>query len=76
MLTLIRRGWYTMSVLSKLDRNRSKLYYDFLKTVKSPEKENDEDDDDIEIKRQIIFYDKPFSYYYQVLERNEKKTNG
>tara|TARA_R110002033_G_scaffold169524_1_gene210341 strand:- start:44 stop:340 length:297 start_codon:yes stop_codon:yes gene_type:complete len=62
--------------IKQLDRNRSKLYYDLLKTVKSPENENEEEENDIERKRQIIFYDKPFSYYYQVLERNEEKTNG
>lgn len=61
--------------IKQLDRNRSKLYYDLLKSVKSPEKE-DEDGEDIERKRQIVFYDKPFSYYYQILERNEEKTNG
>lgn len=61
--------------IKQLDRNRSKLYYDLLKSVKSLEKD-DEDNENIERKRQIVFYDKPFSYYYQVLERNEEKTNG
>ncbi len=62
--------------IKQLDRNRSKLYYDLLNSVKSPVNENDEEENDIERKRQIIFYDKPFSYYYQVLERNEEKTNS
>lgn len=57
--------------IKQLDRNRSKLYYDLLKSVKNLEKEK-EDEDEIERKRQIIFYDKPFSYYYQILERNKK----
>lgn len=57
--------------IKQLDRNRSKLYYDLLKSVKSPENEDeDEDGEGIERKRQIVFYDKPFSYYYQILERN------
>ncbi|WP_298516353.1 reverse transcriptase domain-containing protein [uncultured Kordia sp.] len=60
--------------IKQLDRNRSKLYYDLLKSVKSPEKD-DKDSEDKKRKRQIIFYDKPFSYYYQVLERSEQNTN-
>ena len=54
--------------IKKLDRSRSKLYYDLLKEVKSIESKKNP-----ERKRQIIFYDKPFSYYYQILER---KKNG
>jgi hypothetical protein len=64
--------------IKQLDRNRSKLYYDLLKSVKNLEKEKEdgEEENDIERKRQIIFYDKPFSYYYQVLERSKSKANG
>lgn len=62
--------------IKKLDRNRSKLYYDLLKSVKNLEKGTEDEEDYIEEKRQIIFYDKPFSYYYQVLERKKNKENG
>ncbi len=61
--------------IKQLDRNRSKLYYNLLKSVKDLEKD-DGNNEDVERKRQIVFYDKPFSYYYQVLERNKEKTNG
>ena len=55
--------------IKQLDRNRNKLYYKLLKEIEEPE---------IELKkvenRQLIKYDKPFSYYYQILER-ERKVN-
>jgi len=56
--------------VKQLDRNRSKQYYKFLKSVKEPELEPKENEN-----RQIIKYNKPFSYFYQVLER-PKKTSG
>lgn len=63
--------------IKQLDRNRSKLYYDLMKNIKELENEEEKEDDDLfERKRQIINYDKPFSYYYQVLERNRDKANG
>jgi len=60
--------------IKKLDRNRSKLYYDLLKSVKDLEEDEENEDEINELKRQIIYYDKPFSYYYQVLERNKNKA--
>ncbi|MEQ8239602.1 MAG: reverse transcriptase domain-containing protein [Cyclobacteriaceae bacterium] len=56
--------------IKHLDRNRSKLYYRLLKEVKEPELKAPAMKG-----RQIISYNKPFSYYYQVLERS-KKANG
>lgn len=56
--------------IKQLDRNRSKQYYKFLKTAKEPDLEPKENEN-----RQIIKYNKPFSYFYQILER-QKKANG
>lgn len=56
--------------IKQLDRNRSKQYYKLLNEIKEPELEPTEQDD-----RQIIKYNKPFSYFYQILER-QKKANG
>jgi len=46
-----------------LDRNRNKHYYKLVKDLKEPE---------FEVKgkaRRIVHYNKPFSYYFQVLQR-------
>jgi len=52
--------------IKQLDRNRSALYYDLFKDVDELEdKENKP-----KKKRQLTTYDKPFSYYYQILERD------
>jgi hypothetical protein len=60
--------------IKQLDRSRSKLYYNLLKTVKDLEKEpEDENVGSTEKQRQIIHYNKPYSYYYQVLERSKKQ---
>ncbi len=61
---------YSIRQIKHLDRNRSKHYYKLLKDVEEPELEPKEQDN-----RQIIKYNKPFSYYYQILER-QKKANG
>lgn len=59
--------------IKQLDRNRNKLYYKMLKQIEQPELEDEKDDD--KDNRQPIQYNKPFSYYYQILER-QKKANG
>ena len=56
--------------IKQLDRNRNKQYYKLLKEIEEPEIELKEVED-----RQVIKYNKPFSYYYQILER-ERKANG
>jgi hypothetical protein len=61
---------HSIRQIKQLDRNRSKQYYKLLYEIKEPELEPNEQDD-----RQIIKYNKPFSYYYQILER-QKKANG
>ncbi|HEY5535534.1 MAG TPA: reverse transcriptase/maturase family protein [Ignavibacteria bacterium] len=58
---------HSIRQIKLLDRNRSKLYYKFLKTAKEPDFEPIGAED-----RQIIKYNKPFSYYYQILERQKK----
>ncbi|MDO9187605.1 MAG: reverse transcriptase/maturase family protein [Bacteroidia bacterium] len=58
---------YSVQQIKQLDRNRNKLYYDLLKDLKEPVIEGSEK---IEPKpRQLIHFNKPFSYYYQVLGR-------
>lgn len=57
---------FSIRQIKQLDRNRSKQYYKLLKQIKDPE---------IDAKgsrRQVIKYNKPFSYYYQILERKKK----
>lgn len=70
---------HSIKQLKRLDKSRSKLYYDLLKEmdglviskktkkkVKEDEREllNEEQDN-----RQIVKYDKPFSYYYHLSEK-------
>jgi hypothetical protein len=59
---------HSLRQIKQLDRNRNKLYYKFLKEAKDPELKLD----DLE-PRQIIKYNKPFSYYYQVLKRQKSE---
>jgi hypothetical protein len=63
---------HSIRQIKQLDRHRSKHYYKLLKEIEEP---------DLEIKvdptyneREFIRYDKPFSYYYQIIER-QKKAN-
>lgn len=63
---------YSIQQIKQLDRNRSRLYYDLIKDMKEPDA-----DEKLESKpRQIIHFNKPFSYYYQVLERKEEGMEG
>ena len=58
---------YSVHQIKQLDRNRNKLYYDLVKDLKEPE---EDEENIIESKpRQIVHFNKPFSYYYQVIER-------
>ncbi|MBG9378532.1 hypothetical protein I5907_20015 [Panacibacter sp. DH6] len=61
---------HSIRQIKQLDRNRSKHYYKLLKEVEEPELTPREQED-----RQVIKYNKPFSYYFQILER-QKKANG
>lgn len=58
---------YSVQQIKQLDRNRNKLFYDLVNELSEPKAE---EKDKIESKpRQIIDFNKPFSYYYQVIER-------
>lgn len=60
---------YSVQQIKQLDRNRNRLYYDLVKDLAEPETD---DETKIESKpRQIVHFNKPFSYYYQVIERQE-----
>jgi hypothetical protein len=56
--------------IKQLDRNRGKQYYKLLNEINEPDLEPREQED-----RQTIKYNKPFSYFYQILER-QRKANG
>lgn len=60
---------YSIQQIKQLDRNRNKLYYDLVKELKEHE-EDDQNKFDSK-PRQIIHFNKPFSYFYQILERKE-----
>ncbi len=61
---------HSIRQIKQLDRNRSKLYYKLLKEVESIDLVPTEKD-----RRPVIKYNKPFSYFYQILER-QKKVKG
>ena len=62
--------------IKELDRNRSKLYYKLFSQIKELEDENENGEiERNENNRQFKKYDKPFSYYYQILERKKKGSS-
>jgi hypothetical protein len=62
---------YSVQQIKQLDRNRNKLYYNLIKELKEFETQNlKKPETNL---RQIIHFNKPFSYYYQVLERNKSE---
>ncbi len=63
---------HSIRQIKQLDRNRSKQYYKLLKEIEDPELELDENDG--KEKRKYVRYDKPFSYFHQIIER-QKKAN-
>jgi hypothetical protein len=63
---------HSIRQIKQLDRNRSKHYYKLLKEIEQPDLEFDEDLEDED--REFVRYDKPFSYYHQIIER-QKKAN-
>jgi len=73
----INKNKYSIKQLKELDRSRNKLYYKLISDLYSEEEEEEEEEEEnIEDKkltnpRQIFNYDKPFSYYYQVVERTK-----
>lgn len=61
---------HSIRQIKQLDRNRSKQYYKLLNEINEPDLEPREQED-----RQTIKYNKPFSYFYQILER-QRTANG
>ena len=65
---------YSIKQIKRLDKNRSKLYYSLKKELEIllPSKNETIQNDDVTEKknRQFISYDKPFSYYYHVIEKD------
>ncbi|NUN10317.1 MAG: hypothetical protein HUU54_14175 [Ignavibacteriaceae bacterium] len=64
---------YSVQQIKHLDRNRNKLYYDLIRDLKKSKKE---ENNIVESKpRQIIDFNKPFSYYYQIIVRAKDDEN-
>lgn len=66
---ILNKNKFSVRQIKKLDRSRSKLYYGFLKYIKTLS--INEPISDIKNIRKTVKYDKPFSYYYQIIERKE-----
>jgi len=67
---------HSVKQIKRLDRSRSKLYYDLVKEMDAvrivknkKEKRSDEDESVERENHQIIDYNKPFSYYYHLMEK-------
>jgi len=66
----IEHSKHTINQIKQLDRSRSKLYYGFIKYLKTNgTKAADVSDKSVSYK--VVLYDKPFSYYHQVLQRKQ-----
>lgn len=61
---------HSIRQIKTLDRNRSKHYYKLLKEIEEPDLEFDEGKENKD--REFLRYDKPFSYYHQIIERQRK----
>lgn len=61
----LRPNRYSVLQIKQLDRNRNKLYYDFVRDLKESTPKT------ASKQRQIIHFNKPFSYYHQIIERNK-----
>lgn len=62
---------HSIRQIKQLDRNRSKLYYRLLNEIEEPSLVFNEDSGGEE--REFVRYDKPFSYYHQIIERQKSK---
>ena len=56
--------------IKQLDKNRNKQYYKLLQEIEDPELDAGDQEN-----RQIIKYNKPFSYFYQVFVRQKNNRN-
>ncbi|MDM1391321.1 hypothetical protein HX052_15335 [Myroides marinus] len=82
---LLDLNTYSLKQIKKLDRNRNKHYYDLMQFLDDKFVENNVDKTIFDIEeterisetsnnvREILQYNKPFSYYYQILERSEQQ---
>jgi|CXWL01.1.fsa_nt_gi hypothetical protein len=64
---------HSVQQIKQLDRNRNRLYYKLADELDEQRKTEPSDDGNTSPKRQLIDFNKPFSYYYQVLERKAKE---
>lgn len=65
----LKKNKYSEQQIKQLDRNRNRLFYDLVKELSESKVDNE-----IKTKsksRQIVHFNKPFSYYYQVIERTK-----
>lgn len=73
---MLNKNMYSSRQMKQLDRHRNKLYYSLIKHLETNENKIEEAEKyDNEIKKQRKAnnhpkYNKPFSYYYQVIERH------
>jgi len=64
---------YSIRQIKQLDRNRNKLFYKLLKDLKEDKIKIEEKYRPKMGNRELVTYDKPFSYYHQVIERAKSK---
>jgi hypothetical protein len=62
---------YSSKQVKHLDRSRSKLYYDLVKYLEGLDDDDSAEDILPSKKRNVIHFNKPFSYFYQTLERSK-----
>ena len=67
---------YSVKQIKHLDRNRSKLFYKLKKELEEIKGQEKTSEQSFSKKRQIIHFNKPFSYYFQVLERKVIKEES
>lgn len=62
---------HSIRQIKQLDRNRSRLYYKLIKEINEPEADLGEIGENG--KRKFVKYDKPFSYFHQIIERRRNR---
>lgn len=72
----VNENKHSIKQLKRLDRSRSKLYYDLEKSCPDVQKIEEERKKVTNKEgRQIVGYGKPFSYYYHLIERAKSKNS-
>ena len=66
---------FLVTQLKRLDRNRNKYFKNFKNKIKEIEM-NEDKEISVESNRQIVYYGKPFSYYYQAIEKKRNKAQN